>query len=95
MNSFAVFLKKKKENKRKKIDHRSADLFLGSLQGFPTGSDNKESACKAGDSGSNPESGRSPGEDNPAFLPWKPPGERSLAAYSPWGGKRFEHNLSD
>ena len=32
--------------------------------GFPSGSDGKESACNAGDSGSIPESGRSPGEGN-------------------------------
>ena len=30
--------------------------------GFPGGSDGKESACNAGDPGSIPESGRSPGE---------------------------------
>ena len=32
--------------------------------GFPAGSDGKESACNVGDSGSMPESGRSPGEGN-------------------------------
>ena len=32
--------------------------------GFPGGSDKKESACNAGDSGSIPGSGRSPGEGN-------------------------------
>ena len=32
--------------------------------GFPGGSDSKESACNAGDPGSIPESGRSPGEGN-------------------------------
>ena len=32
--------------------------------GFPGGSDGKESACSAGDLGSIPESGRSPGEGN-------------------------------
>ena len=31
---------------------------------FPDGSDGEESACKAGDPGSNPQSGRSPGEGN-------------------------------
>ena len=31
---------------------------------FPGGSDGKESACNVGDSGSMPESGRSPGEGN-------------------------------
>ena len=32
--------------------------------GFPGGSDSKESACNVGDLGSNPESGKSPGEGN-------------------------------
>ena len=32
--------------------------------GFPGGSDGKESACNAGDLGSVPGSGRSPGEGN-------------------------------
>jgi len=32
--------------------------------GFPGGSDSKESACNAGDLGSIPELGRSPGERN-------------------------------
>ena len=32
--------------------------------GFLSGSDSKESACNAGDSGSVPELGRSPGEGN-------------------------------
>ena len=32
--------------------------------GFPGGSDGKESACNAGDLGSIPGSGRSPGEEN-------------------------------
>ena len=32
------------------------------IKGFPGGSDSKESVCNAGDSGSIPESGRSPGE---------------------------------
>ena len=34
------------------------------LKGFPGGSDGKESACSAGDEGSIPGSGRSPGEGN-------------------------------
>jgi len=32
--------------------------------GFPGGLDSKESACSAGDLGSTPGSGRSPGEEN-------------------------------
>ena len=34
------------------------------LEGFPGGSDGKESACSAGDLGLIPELGRSPGEEN-------------------------------
>ena len=34
------------------------------LLGFHGGSDSKESACNAGDLGSIPRSGRSPGEEN-------------------------------
>ena len=39
--------------------------------GFPAGLDSKESTCNAGDWGSIPGSGRSPGErnGNPVFLP--------------------------
>ena len=35
-----------------------------SYRGFPGGSDGKESACNAGDTGLIPGSGRSPGEGN-------------------------------
>ena len=44
-----------------------AELFIRSISGFvgfPGGSDGKESACNAGDLGSNPRSGRSPGGGN-------------------------------
>ena len=39
---------------------------------FPGGSDGKETACNAGDLGSIPGSGRSPGEENgnPLQYPW-------------------------
>ena len=37
-------------------------MFLESLQGFPGGSDDKESTCSAGDPGSLSGSGRSPGK---------------------------------
>ena len=56
------------------------------------GSDGKESACSAGDPGSIPGSGRSPGEGNvyplqyffstPVFLPGEFHGQRSLGGYS-------------
>ena len=39
-------------------------MFMYDLWGFPGGSDGKESACKAGDLGSIPGSGRFPGEGN-------------------------------
>ena len=39
------------------------NIFMRTM-GFPDGSDGKESACNAGDLGSIPGSGRSPGEGN-------------------------------
>ena len=62
------------------------------LKGFPGRSDGKESTCNAGDLGSVPGLGRSPGEGNswlptPVFLPGEFHGQRKLAGYSPWGGK--------
>ena len=57
--------------------------------GFPGGSACKQSACNAGDLGSIPGSGTSPGEGNglpsPVFLPGEFHGQRSLVGYSPWG----------
>jgi len=59
--------------------------------GLPGGSDGKESACNAGDLGSVPGLGRSPGEGNvfstPVFLPEKSPGQRSLEGFNSWGHK--------
>ena len=58
----------------------------------------KESACKAGDPGSIPESGRSPGEGNGNLLqyPWL---ENSMnrgawwvIVHSPWGSQRVGHD---
>ena len=60
---------------------------------FTGGLDGKASAYNAGDSGSIPGSGRSPGEGNqptPVFLPGKSPGQRSLVVYSPWGCKESD-----
>ena len=52
--------------------------------GFPGGSDKKDSACNAGDFGSIPGSGRSPGEGNGNPLQYSclenPHGQRSLRA---------------
>ena len=62
--------------------------------GFPGSSDGKDSACNAGDLGSIPGSGRSPGEGNSNPLQYSclenPHGQRNLAGYSPWGRKELD-----
>ena len=59
------------------------------MRGFPGDSDSEESACNAGDSGSIPGLGRSPGEGNGNPLQYSclenPHIERSLVGCSPWG----------
>ena len=64
-------------------------------RGFPGGSDGKESACNAGDSGLNPGSGRSPGEGNwqpaPVFLPGESHGQESGGLQS-MESQRVGHN---
>ena len=66
----------------------------GLEQGFPGGSDGKESACIAGDLVLIPGSGRFPSKRNghplPVFLPGKFRGQRSLVGYSTWGHKDLE-----
>ena len=59
-------------------------------KGFPNGSEGLESACNAGDLGSIPGSGRSPGEEKwqptPVFLPGEFPWtEEPGGGYSPRG----------
>ena len=54
-------------------------------QGFPGGSDGKESTCSAGDLGSTPGGGH--GNPLPYSCLENPHGQRSLAGYSPWGRK--------
>ena len=61
--------------------------------GFPGGSDGKEFACNAGDTGDQgltPELGRSPGEGNGSPLQYSRLEnftESSLVGYSPWHHK--------
>ena len=66
-------------------DRLPTPVFLG----FPCGSAGKESTCNAGDLGSIPELGRTPGEGKGYPLQYSclrnPHGQRSLAGYSPWG----------
>ena len=60
---------------------------------FPSSSDSKESACKAGDLGSIPGLARSPGGGHGNSLQYScledPHGQRSLVSYSPWGHKEL------
>ena len=61
--------------------------------GFPGLSDSKESACNAGDLGSIPGFGRSPGEELGNPLQYSclenPHGQRILVGYSPLGSKEL------
>ena len=65
-----------------------------SMTGFPGDSSSKESACNAGDPGSIPGSGRSPGEGNGDPLQFSclenSMDKRGLVGYSPWGHKELE-----
>ena len=62
--------------------------------GFPGGSGGKESASNAGDQGSIPGLGRSPGGGHSNLLQdsclENPHGQRSLAGYSPWGHRELD-----
>ena len=66
------------------------------LLGFPGGSDGKEFTCNAGDLGSIPGLGRSPGEGHGNPLQdsclENPHGQRSLEGYSPWGSQGVGHD---
>ena len=59
--------------------------------GFPGGSVVKNLPANAGDMGSIPGSGRSPGEGNTthsSILAWRIPWTASLVGYSPWGSQK-------
>ena len=70
-------------------------IETNSAQGFPCGSDGKESAHDAGDPSSIPESGRDPGEGNGLFLP----GEFNLSLHLAFSygsdGKESACNIGD
>ena len=63
-------------------------------EGFPGGSDSKESTCNLGDLGSIPELGRSPGGGHGNPLQYSclenPHRQKSLAGCSPWGYKELD-----
>ena len=58
------------------------------VEGFPGGSDSKESACNAGDLGSVPGSERSPGEGkatHSSILAWRIPGTEEPGGLQSFG----------
>ena len=68
---------------------------LGVVEGFPGGSDGRESSCNAEDLGSIPGLGRSPGGGHGNPLQYSclenPHGQKNLEDYSPWR-HRVRHN---
>ena len=74
----------------------SINAHIWNLEGFFGGSAVKNlpnNAGTAGDVGSIPGSGRSPGrawQPTPVFLPGESHGQRSLVGYSPWGCKESD-----
>ena len=66
MNLEGVMLKWNKSDRERQIlyDITYIRNLKKKQQGFPCGSDSKESACNVGDLGLIPELGRSPGEEN-------------------------------
>ena len=68
--------------------------LIQTSEGFPGGSDGKESACNAEELGLIPESGISPGDGHgnpsPVFLLGESHGQRSLVGYSLWIHKEWD-----
>ena len=64
------------------------------IKGFPGDADGEESTCNAGNLGSIPGLGRSPGEGHGTPLLYfcleNPHGQRSLVGYIPWGLKELD-----
>ena len=83
----------RKEVSKLFLNHRIMKNYT-ILRGFPGGSDDKESACNAGDPGSIPGWRTSPGGGHGNPLQYSclenPHGQRSLADYSPWGCKESD-----
>ena len=68
--------------------------LLCAILGFPGGSDDKESACSAGDLGSIPGLGRTSGGGHGNTFQYSclenPHGQGSLVGYNPWGHKESD-----
>ena len=73
--------------------NRPKKILTFFTSGFPCSSVGKEFACSAGDLGSIPGLGRSPGEGNgnptPVSLPGKSHGQRNMVDCNPWGRKEL------
>ena len=70
-------------------------ILTRSHQGFPSGSEGKESACHAGDLGSVPGSGRFPGEWNGnhySTLGWRISWTEEPGGLQPMGSQRAGHS---
>ena len=69
-------------------------IVLKLFEGFPGGSDGKESSCNVGDLSVIPELGRYPGRGDGNPLQYScledPHGQRSLVGYSSWGHKELD-----
>ena len=68
-------------------------VLMAHDNGFPDGSDDKESACNAGDVGLIPGLGRAPGGGHgttSVFLLGEFHGQKSLVGHSPWGHKELD-----
>ena len=78
-------------NKQEPGRQRSCHIHLETIyDGFPGGSDGKESACNAGDLVSIPGSGRSPGQGNGNPLQYSCLENFMDRGYSPWGHKESD-----
>ena len=75
-------------------DYYEQFLKTSYFKGFPGGSAGKDITCYAGDLGSIPGLGRSPGGGHGNPLQYSclenPHGQMTLAGYSPWGCKEWD-----
>ena len=100
LNRFPLVLQEVTVSNSTKLNRRDVikGLLVSSspkvMRGFPGGSGSKESAWSAGDLGSIPGLGRSPGGGHGNPLQYSclenPHRQRSLVGYSPWGGKELD-----
>ena len=82
-----------RENEDSSPSHSQTEVGTG-WQGFPGGSNGKESTCNSGELGLIPGLGkiawRRAWQPTPVFLPEESHGQRSLVGYSPWTHKESD-----